>query len=99
MKAKPATLDSLSAQVVSLTETVATLADAQTKALAAERLIAADVLDAPVPIRHYFGVYGGRSTFARWKAQGLRVVKIPSMGPAVQPSELKAFLLSKHKAV
>lgn len=60
-----------------------------------EMLAAAFVLDAPIPCRHLHALYGGRSTFAAWKAQGLDIRKLDGLGPSVVPSEFKAFLLKK----
>ena len=59
----------------------------------AEQLLAVFVLDAPVPIRLLYGVYGARTTFHKWKHAGLNVKTIPGMGPTVIPSEFKIFLL------
>lgn len=67
----------------------------ETDTLTSEMLAAAFVLDAPVPIRHLFGLYGGRSTFAVWKGQGLDVRKLDGLGPSVIPSEFKKFLIAK----
>lgn len=63
--------------------------------LTAEQLCAAFILDAPVPTRYLHGLYGGRSTFAAWKAEGLDVRKLDGLGVCVIPSEFKAFLMKK----
>jgi len=71
------------------------MADDAPDTLTGEQLCAAFILDAPVPVRFLHGLYGQRSTFAAWKAQGLDIRKIDGLGPAVIPSEFKAFLLKK----
>lgn len=65
------------------------------KTITAEQLCAAFILDAPVPVRHLYGLYGQRSTFAAWKVQGLDIRKLDGLGPSVIPSELKTFLIRK----
>jgi hypothetical protein len=67
-----------------------------TDTLTTEQLCAAFILDAPVPIRHLFGLYGQRSTFASWKAKGLDVKTVPGMGPTIVPSKFKQFLLEQR---
>lgn len=66
------------------------------KAITAEQLLAAFMLDAPVPIRVLYGLYGGRSTFHVWKKLGLSVKPIVGMGPTIIPSEFKIFLLKQR---
>lgn len=61
----------------------------------AEELIAAFALNAPIPIRHLYAIYAGRSTFAAWKAQGLDIRKLDGLGPSVVPSEFRDFLMRK----
>lgn len=65
------------------------------KTITAEQLLAMMVLDAPIPVRVLFGLYGQRSTFASWKAQGLTIRKLDGLGPCIIPSEFKAFLMKK----
>lgn len=62
----------------------------------AEQLIAAFILDAPIPIRRLYGIYGNRTTFHRWKQAGLAVKPIEGMGPTVIPSQFKLFLLKQR---
>lgn len=57
----------------------------------AESLVALVALDAPIPIRAMFGVFS-RSSFYKWKREGLQLLDIPGAGKCVRPSELKAFL-------
>jgi hypothetical protein len=64
----------------------------------AEELIALFHLDAPVPIKRLFHLYAGRSTFAAWAKQGLRVHRVLGLGPCVIPGELRAFLLEKFNS-
>jgi hypothetical protein len=61
--------------------------------ITAEQLLAVFVLDAPVPIRLLYGLYGHRSTFHRWKKEGLDVKHVSGLGPTVIPSKFKVFLL------
>lgn len=61
--------------------------------LSAEQLIAMFILDAPVPIRLLYGIYGARSTFHLWRKAGLDVKHVEGMGPTVIPSRFKQFLL------
>lgn len=63
------------------------------KTLIAEQLLAAFVLDAPVPIRLLYGLYGSRTTFHEWKNAGLDVKHVEGMGPTIIPSKFKVFLL------
>lgn len=58
----------------------------------AELIIAAFTLDAPIPIRVLYGLYGGRTSFHNWKKMGLDVKNVPGMGPTVMPLEFKAFI-------
>ena len=63
-------------------------------AITAEQLIAAFTLNAPVPERLLYGIYGRRSTFHRWEKEfGLRVRTVPGIGRSIIPSELKSFLM------
>jgi hypothetical protein len=62
-------------------------------AMTAEQLIAAFILDAPVPVRYLVPFYGSRATFHVWKGKGLDVKHVIGMGPTVIPSEFKIFLL------
>lgn len=66
------------------------------EALTAEQLIAAFMLDAPVPVRLLYGIYGKRSTFHVWRRKGLDVKTIVGMGPTVIPSSFKVFLLKQR---
>jgi hypothetical protein len=66
---------------------------AERAAITAEQLIAAFTLDAPVPVRLLYGLYGSRTTFHHWRTLGLDVKNIEGMGPTVRPSTFKAFLL------
>lgn len=59
----------------------------------AEQLIAAFALNAPVPIRRLYGMYGSRTTFHKWKGMGLDVKPIPGMGPTVVPIAFRDFLM------
>jgi hypothetical protein len=64
--------------------------------ITAEQICAAFILDAPVPIRVLYGLYGSRSTFHVWKRLGLDVKTVPGMGPTVLPSSFKRFLLEQR---
>lgn len=66
---------------------------AERAAITAEQLIAAFTLDAPVPVRVLYGLYGSRSTFHHWRGLGLDVKHVEGMGPTVRPSTFKNFLL------
>lgn len=66
------------------------------EAITAEQLIAVFTLDAPVPVRLLYGLYGSRSTFHYWKQIGLDVKPVAGMGPTVVPSRFKSFLLKQR---
>lgn len=61
-----------------------------------EQLSALFVADAPAPVRAFYGIYGSRATFHRWRKQGLATFRVEGMGSALIPSELVAFLISKR---
>ncbi len=60
-----------------------------------EQLCAAFILDLPVPTRNLYGLWGSRSTFRRYRNNGLNVKMAEGMGPTVLPSEFKSFLLKQ----
>lgn len=64
--------------------------------MTAEQLIAAFTLDAPVPVRRLYGIYGSRTTFQYWQGLGLDVKRVPGMGPTVVPSAFRAFLMEQR---
>ena len=64
--------------------------------LTAEQLVAAFILDAPIAVKHLYGIYGSRTTFHAWRKIGLSVKAITGMGPTVVPSEFKIFLLRQR---
>ena len=47
--------------------------------------------DALVPERVFYGVYGCRDTFSRWRRKGLTVHRINGK-PMIRPSELFEFI-------
>jgi hypothetical protein len=61
-----------------------------------EQICAAFILDAPVPIRVLYGLYGSRTSFHNWKKAGLSVKPVKGLGPTVIPSEFKTFLLKQR---
>lgn len=61
-----------------------------------EQLCAAFILDAPVPIRVLYGLYGSRATFYAWGKRGLAMKNIAGMGPTIIPSQFKTFLLKER---
>lgn len=63
--------------------------------ITAEMLIFAAIMNTPIPIRHLYGLYGGRSTFASWKKQGLDIRKLDGLGPSVVPSQFIEFMQRK----
>ena len=65
----------------------------EAKPYTADQLMAAFVIDAPIPIHALFATYGCRTTFKSWQKAGLEVKTTPGMGPTVIPSEFKAFLI------
>ena len=87
-----ARLDMLTARVEELVTTQRTM-------LTAEQLCAVFALDAPVALQRLYGVWGSRSSFSRWKKQGLAVFHVEGIGPAVVPSELRIFLLKKRGSI
>lgn len=62
-------------------------------AVTAEQLIAMFTLDAPIPVRLLYGLYGSRTTFHKWKGMGLEIRTVDGIGPTVRPSSFKTFLL------
>lgn len=69
-------------------------ADVAEKAtITAEQVIAAFTLDAPVPVKVLYGLYGSRTTFHHWRSLGLDVKNVEGMGPTIIPSRFKLFLL------
>lgn len=95
MPPKP-TQDPVAAQVQSLRETVEALAREVKSLRQAEQLSALFVADAPAPVRAFYGIYGSRATFCRWRKQGLATFHIEGMGTSVIPSELVTYLISKR---
>lgn len=53
--------------------------------------------DAPIPVRHFVGVYGGLTTWHKWRSQGLQVLHVRGLGVCVRPSVLTAFLATQHE--